>query len=363
MFLENAWYVVSTSKELEGRNIVGRKLLNEPVVVFRTEGGRLGAVSDRCIHRHAPLSLGRVVGETIQCGYHGARFDSQGLCVHVPGQTKIASKAMARAYPVIERHGFIWIWMGDAKRADESTLPRSFVVDDDPQYHNRKGGQSMLVNFDYRLLNDNLFDVTHAEFVHPSSFGGQENQYYRNAKPGAEPVDRAMTYEIKERSVHFRIHAAHLGDEGGPLWRTMMAQARNIPAWVEPINLTIEMNWWAPCYTTFSVKLRANDPSDSLVVSTHKLHAAVPETETTTNYFYRTLVSYGDQALVGKWLETAQKIFAEDLVFLEGQQSRLGERDVFDLDPISFSGDQLQVAARRILDGLIRTEQPLNAVG
>jgi phenylpropionate dioxygenase-like ring-hydroxylating dioxygenase large terminal subunit len=361
MFLRNAWYVAATSKELREKKMVARKILNERIVVFRTENGELGAVEDRCIHRHAPLSLGKVVGETIQCGYHGACFDRKGQCVQVPGQEKIASKAKIRSYPVIERYDFIWAWMGDERQADESTLPGSFVVANDPQYRDRCGGEEMLVKFNYRLLNDNLFDVTHGEFVHPTSFGGKELLYYRNAKPGSEPVDRAMTYDIKERSIHLRMHAAQLGEDGGPLWRAMMAQARGIDEWKDPVNLTVEMNWWAPCYTTFSVRLRSTDPADPLVVSTHKLHAAVPETETTTNYFYRTLVSYGDQRLVQQWLSTAQKIFAEDLVLLEGQQRVLGERDIFDLENISFSGDQIQVAGRRILDRLINAEESVTA--
>src|SRR2546430_527577 len=119
MFLKNAWYVASTSKELADRRIVGRKLLNDRIVIFRTQGGQVSAVLDRCIHRHAPLSLGKVVGETIECGYHGARFNADGRCVHIPGQTTIAAKAKVRAYPVIERYGFIWVWMGDAQHAHE----------------------------------------------------------------------------------------------------------------------------------------------------------------------------------------------------------------------------------------------------
>src|ERR1700683_944477 len=113
MFLRNAWYVASTSQELAGRGIVSRMILNERIVLFKTEKGEIAALRDACIHRQAPLSLGRVVAETIQCGYHGARFDKTGRCVDIPGQTAIAPRAQVRSYPVTERFGFIWVWMGD----------------------------------------------------------------------------------------------------------------------------------------------------------------------------------------------------------------------------------------------------------
>jgi phenylpropionate dioxygenase-like ring-hydroxylating dioxygenase large terminal subunit len=363
MFLRNAWYVAATSKDLASRGIIGRKLLNEGIVLFRTEAGNISALRDGCIHRHAPLSLGKVVGETLQCGYHGARFDTAGHCVHIPGQSSIPSKARVRCYPVMERYGFVWLWMGDAQAAtDESAFPGSFKVDDEPGY---RGGDELSesIKINYRLLNDNLFDITHAEFVHPNTFGGQENQFYRNAKPGSGLIDRGMTYEVKETSVHTRVHAASIGDEGAPLWRVMMAQAHNINSWPDPVDLTMEMNWWAPCYTSFHVTLYpVGRPAGVKPVKSHKLHAAIPETETTTHYFYRTLVSYGDDALITKWIGQAKAIQLEDLMFMEGQQAVLGDGDPFDVPHISFQGDQLQIAGRRILERLIKAEQSLGPV-
>jgi len=357
MFVKNAWYVASTSKELACRRIVGRTLLNEPVVLFRTESGKPCALRDACVHRQAPLSLGHVAGENIRCGYHGAEFDSSGRCVRIPGQSSISSKAWVRSYPIMERHGFIWVWMGNVERAsDQSTLPGSFAVGDEPGYlAGEELSQSIKAN--YRLVNDNLFDITHAQFVHPTTFGGSEVQFYRNARPGADLVDRGMTYDIRENSVHTRVHASSLGDEGGPLWRKMMAQARNIEVWSEPVDLTIEMNWWAPCYTSFHVTLLpVGRPAGAKAVRTHKLHAAIPETELTTHYFYRTLVSYGDEKLLSQWLAQAKAIQLEDLAFIEGQQRVLGARDPFEVNHVSFMGDQLQIAGRKIIDRLIEAE-------
>ena len=70
-----------------------------------------------------PLSLGRLEGDTLRCGYHGLRFDARGRCVEIPGQTQIPPDAAIRAYPLVERFNWVWIWMGDPKRADPALIP------------------------------------------------------------------------------------------------------------------------------------------------------------------------------------------------------------------------------------------------
>src|SRR5688572_19025646 len=106
MFLRNCWYAAALSAEI-GTRPFARTICGEPIVLFRTEGGRLAALEDRCAHRHAPLALGRVTGETIECGYHGLRYASDGRCVHVPGQASIPPRLLVAAYPVVERHGWV----------------------------------------------------------------------------------------------------------------------------------------------------------------------------------------------------------------------------------------------------------------
>ena len=112
MFLRNFWYVGASVDEVHD-NPLGRTILNEPVVFFRAGDGQVGAMQDRCAHRRLPLSMGKVVDGVLQCHYHGLRFDRTGKCVHVPGQDHIPSQAKVRAYPVVERYKWIWIWMGD----------------------------------------------------------------------------------------------------------------------------------------------------------------------------------------------------------------------------------------------------------
>ena len=106
MFLRNCWYAAAWDDEVT-ETPLARTILGEPVVLYRTAEGRPAALADRCCHRALPLSMGRLVGETLQCGYHGLRFDTEGRCVAVPGQTTIPPGARVRAFPLAERHGWV----------------------------------------------------------------------------------------------------------------------------------------------------------------------------------------------------------------------------------------------------------------
>ena len=117
MFLRNYWYVAGYDHEV-GRRPLARVILGEPVVLYRLEDGMPVALEDRCAHRHLPLSMGKLVGDTLQCHYHGLRYDKGGVCVRVPGQDTIPRAARVKSYPVVERYRWLWIWMGDPAQAN-----------------------------------------------------------------------------------------------------------------------------------------------------------------------------------------------------------------------------------------------------
>ena len=129
MFLRNGWYAAIWSKDLQARPI-GRTFLNEKVALFRNGGGQAAALEDCCCHRAAPLSKGEVAGDYLACGYHGLKYDINGQCVEVPGQTMIPRGAKVRSYPVCEKWGAVWIWMGEPAKADESKIPNLFWLAD-----------------------------------------------------------------------------------------------------------------------------------------------------------------------------------------------------------------------------------------
>ena len=167
MFLRNSWYVAARSAEV-GRKLLGRIVLSEPVVLYRREDGTPVALEDRCAHRHLPLSMGTLVGDTLQCLYHGLRYDKTGTCVRVPGQDTIPRAARVKSYPVVERYHWLWIWMGEAARADPDNIP-DFHWLDDPDWGAK--GEYLHVKGNWQLVVDNLLDLTHLAFVHGTTIG------------------------------------------------------------------------------------------------------------------------------------------------------------------------------------------------
>ncbi len=98
MFLRNYWYVAAWDHEV-GREPLGRTFLGDPVVMFRKLDGTPVAFEDRCCHRRAPLSLGRVVEDTLQCGYHGLVYDATGQVIAVRARSPCRRARGSSAIP------------------------------------------------------------------------------------------------------------------------------------------------------------------------------------------------------------------------------------------------------------------------
>ena len=154
-FLQNAWYVAAQGGRLEaGLNPIA--LLGERLVLFRGADGNLAALEDACPHRKLPLSMGSLEAGIVSCGYHGLCFDAAGRCVRAPTQAKIPSNAFVRSYPVLEKYGLVWIWMGDPALAGENPLPE--LADyDNPGWGLTPGGM-LECRCHYLYLLDNLLD-------------------------------------------------------------------------------------------------------------------------------------------------------------------------------------------------------------
>ena len=168
MFLKNYWYVAASGREV-GHKPLGRIILGEPVVLYRSESGEPVALEDRCPHRRLPLSMGKLIGgDVLQCHYHGLRFDRTGACVRVPGQDMIPQAARVKSYPVVERYKWLWIWMGDPALADPAKITDYHWLDD-PNWGAKT--DYLYVNCNWQLVNDNLLDLTHLAFVHETTIG------------------------------------------------------------------------------------------------------------------------------------------------------------------------------------------------
>lgn len=171
MFLENAWYVAALSADI-CRSPFAVKMVNQNVVLYRKLDGSVVALEDSCPHRRLPLSKGRVIDDTLECGYHGLRFDCSGACVDAPGTKHIPMSAVVRQYPAVEKYGMVWVWMGDSALAEPADIIEIKEWDDPNWGVNR--GDAMEVACNYLYITDNLLDPSHVTWVHQSSFGSND---------------------------------------------------------------------------------------------------------------------------------------------------------------------------------------------
>jgi len=172
-FVRNSWYVAGWSKDFQD-GIIPVEIVGERLALFRSPAGVLHALEDRCPHRLLPLSKGKQIDDTIQCGYHGMTFDGTGKCVRVPGQDNTPARANVRAFPVVERHGIIWVWMGDPSRADAEDIFDLPQMSDDA-WHLHHGGQ-LHIKSHYLNVAENLVDPAHVSFVHPTTLGNAASE-------------------------------------------------------------------------------------------------------------------------------------------------------------------------------------------
>jgi len=172
MFIKDLWYVAAWSSEVPAGKPFARTLLDTPVVLWRDSRGQVIAMDDRCSHRGAPLSTGRLEGDSLRCVYHGIRFDTRGHCVEIPAQERIPPNLDVRHYPVIEQHRWIWIWMGDPAKADPALVPDNHYLDD-PAWRSLEGYTHYETS--YLLIADNLLDLAHLSYVHANTLGGSED--------------------------------------------------------------------------------------------------------------------------------------------------------------------------------------------
>ncbi|MEO7243228.1 MAG: aromatic ring-hydroxylating dioxygenase subunit alpha [Variovorax sp.] len=168
-YLRNTWYVAALSPDV-GRTLKPLRILGEAIVFYRMEDGTPVALEDACPHRKLPLSMGRIKGDAVECGYHGLTFNRLGACIDAATQARIPPFAQVRSYPVRDRYGLLWVWMGAPELADRHDIA---LIEHygDARWHTTKG-DSLFCRCNYLWLVDNLLDPSHVAWVHRSSFAG-----------------------------------------------------------------------------------------------------------------------------------------------------------------------------------------------
>ena len=337
MFIRNAWYVAAWDHEI-GREPMARSILGEPIVFFRKEDGDVVALEDRCCHRLLPLSLGWVNGDQIQCGYHGLVFDETGACVEIPFQKTISKAAKVRAYPIVERHRWVWIWMGDAGLADPDLIT-DFHWLNDPNWGAK--GTCLHVKCNYKLIVENLLDLTHLAYVHSSTIGND-----------AVAISADVTFERGENDV--TVTRWTMDQPPPPTFAKVGDFKGNVDRW-QIIHFT------PPCFVRLDVGAcdtgtGAREGRRQGGIRMRNLNAITPETETSTHYFWAQAHEFDvdNEALTETIFNQVNTAFLEDVEIFEAQQNMI------DLDPaakmVDLHSDAGGVAARKIIDDLARQE-------
>lgn len=172
-FVKNAWYVAGWSRDFD-EDLSEVMITGEPMVMYRTSAGQVVALEDRCPHRLLPLSKGKRIGDTIQCGYHGMTFDAGGACVRVPGQDNLPASAYVETYPVHEAHGIVWVWPGDPALAAQTPVYDMPEFSDPGWYAHH--GDALHLKANYLNVAENLVDPAHVSFVHPTTLGSAASE-------------------------------------------------------------------------------------------------------------------------------------------------------------------------------------------
>jgi len=340
MFLKNTWYVACTAAEIDDKPL-GRTVCNQRLVFYRGPGGQVAALEDFCPHRGAPLSLGYVCEGKLVCGYHGLEMGCDGKTVAMPGQ-RVGAFPAIRSYPVVERYGFIWFWPGDADKADPALIP---VLEwyDNPQW--AYGGGLYHIQCDYRLMIDNLMDLTHETYVHSTSIGQKEIDE-TPCKTSIEG-DHVVTSRYME------------GIIAPPFWKAAL-RANGLADDV-PVDRWQICRFSPPSHVMIEVGVAHAGHGGYHAPDEHKVYSVVvdfltPETDTSMHYFWGMARKFnpGDKALTAQIREGQGKIFGEDLEMLERQQKNLQlwpDRHLLKLN-IDAGG----VQSRRVIERLMAAE-------
>jgi len=335
-FLRNAWYVAAWSKEVQERPM-SRTLLGQSVLLMRLSDGSVAALGNRCPHRFAPLDHGKQIGDTIQCGYHGLRFDRTGVCIQAPGCDRPPRNARVPTYAVAERHRIIWIWGGDAANADLSLIPDLSPLDDP----NRATlTDNYLQNAaDYLLTLDNLMDLSHVEFLHPTTLGAAGMS--------------GGTLTVKELPRGVEANRWMPGIEAPPFMGKAMGMSGIVDHW-------LDMTWLAGSNLILRAGMtKAGAPREA----GHEgiaYHLITPETERSSHYFYGLSSDFGmgDPVAQEAGRAAVMRVFIEeDKPMIEACERTMAGADFWSLKPILIPSDAGAIRMRRVLQRLIDEEQ------
>ena len=343
-FFESAWYFGGWTDELQAGEAKEVILAERRIAVYRTETGNIAAIGNRCPHRFAPLHLGKVRGDVLECGYHGLQFGIDGACAYNPhagGATPTAARVPS--YAAIEQEGAIWIWLSTVTVPDPSLIPDFSDLAACPKSATVHI-PTMAVTADYELIVDNLLDPTHADYIHQGTLGGAG--LLGKARPTIE-VGRTWA----------KVDWDFPGECAVPYLRDLMPDEEVIDTWTS-------VRWYAPGVVRFEggIKPAGAGRKDGLWGAAY--HILMPVAPGRCNYDVRTIRNYAleDEDLTEKTKEMSRFAFMnQDKPMLEAQQDMIGDAEFRALNPVLFGTDAPAVRVRRVMESLLAEAAVENA--
>lgn len=320
--LAAAWYAVALSRDVAGEPLPVR-VLGRRWVVLRMAGEVVG-FADRCPHRLAPLSIGRVVGDRLECGYHGWRFDADGLCTEIPalgpGATIPPRACLERPFAVTERYGLVWL----APVEPVCDLP-DFSEWDDPRFDNA-WNEPRRTTAGAGQLCDNFLDAAHLPVVHTGTFGVPDEPCLPSRTVERDGWVASTTYRVRYRN------------HDDPLVAT------------GEHPLVQDQDLYKECRPATTALIRLRFPLTGRTIAI--LFACLPET-TDTSVVFKMMARDdlgGDPDLLATSLAFEDRVLDEDLAVLEAYPDRSLPVDL--RTEVHTRVDRLSTAYRRILADL-----------
>jgi len=340
-YVRNCWYVVAWGTDLEPEKPLAVSVLGERIVIWQAADGNLSALEDRCVHRLAPLSLGRCEGANLRCMYHGFLYSRNGQVIEIPGQEHVAETARVKSYPVILRHSWIWVWMGDEKAADPSLIPPAVGYDNSDFI---LGHGQLDYAAEARLINDNLLDFSHLTYVHANSFGAGED--FANSQPDITRLERGI-----------RFQRWTIGQPGpratGPDDTTdnFMTYDFLLPGVLLMQSGSFDVG------TAERLAFAPPDFEDAKSGVTFTSQAVTPLTEKTSRYFFSwgPRRDHGDEKMRDALMQLADVAFGEDKAIIEAQQRVIDDTPHPQILPTAH--DRGIIFFNRLVERLCREEQ------
>jgi phenylpropionate dioxygenase-like ring-hydroxylating dioxygenase large terminal subunit len=341
MYARNHWYAVGLSSELNEAILV-RTVLDEQIIAYRTNDGEVVALEDRCSHRNAPLSLGKRIGDSVQCPYHGLEFGRGGACTKIPRLDHNPSAAYAiRAYPAIERDQYVWFWPGDPAQADPALIP-------DYSWQSQDGWTGAVwlktVKASYLFNNDNLLDLSHTEYVHPNTFSSDT---FKSA---------VVVTEVHETHIDMYRNMLGLSADDPEVIRWLFG--REPPAEHFQVDRISHLRFMAPSNFWLHHRMYRVGYEDSTDVKMDRFGGPnTPETASSYHHFMSAYRNYAldDEALTRQMVDLVNTGYSEDEVILTKQQERVDAGKYRPIRP--FAVDKTALEGARIVARLIEREQ------